>query len=349
MKSNVRVQAPRGRHARGVRVLLSLLLTAMLVVASGPPIGPTATAQENQPDDVTITLVKEWFDDEGQSVAEPGVDWGVAIYTGMDDEVVASLPGDDNVATFEWVYDDGQWYPARYGVGEETTAAGWEAVACDSVDVDYDALPADGNVVRYNTSQISVEQGAPDGSFPAFESGIHLVCNQQLEAPDTVDVGLLKLWLDADGEVVDAPEADFEVTLSVDDEVVATVDESSPASGVWSTLDFGAEYVVAEPTLPAGWELATCPADVYGEEGGAVADGVGAFTADTTGRHFVCNQQAEPPFSDVPAAHTFFKEIVWAAEDGITTGYEDGTFRPGAVVTRQAAAAFIYRYAVAGE
>ena len=54
-----------------------------------------------------------------------------------------------------------------------------------------------------------------------------------------------------------------------------------------------------------------------------------------------------PSFPDVPAGHPFQAEIGWLADQGISTGYADGTFRPGDVVTRQAMAAFLYR--VAGE
>ncbi len=50
-----------------------------------------------------------------------------------------------------------------------------------------------------------------------------------------------------------------------------------------------------------------------------------------------------PTFSDLPANADFATAIRWMAGEGITTGYADGTFRPTAVVTRQAAAAFIWR------
>jgi S-layer homology domain len=49
-------------------------------------------------------------------------------------------------------------------------------------------------------------------------------------------------------------------------------------------------------------------------------------------------------FSDVPTDHPFFWDIQWLASTGITTGYEDGTFRPEEPVTRQAMAAFLHRY-----
>lgn len=52
-----------------------------------------------------------------------------------------------------------------------------------------------------------------------------------------------------------------------------------------------------------------------------------------------------PPFDDVPLTHPFGEDIVWLVDNGITTGFPDGTFRPGAVVTRQATAAFLYRSA----
>jgi hypothetical protein len=50
-----------------------------------------------------------------------------------------------------------------------------------------------------------------------------------------------------------------------------------------------------------------------------------------------------PTFTDVPIGHPFHTEISWMAAMGVTTGYSDGGFHPGACVTRQAAAAFLFR------
>ncbi len=50
-----------------------------------------------------------------------------------------------------------------------------------------------------------------------------------------------------------------------------------------------------------------------------------------------------PRFSDVPETHVFFDAISWLADEGITTGYQDGTFRPSTVLNRQAMAAFLFR------
>lgn len=56
------------------------------------------------------------------------------------------------------------------------------------------------------------------------------------------------------------------------------------------------------------------------------------------------------PFPDVANTHVFCKQILWMANDGITTGYSDGTYRPAAAVTRGSMAAFLYRtkFPVAG-
>src|SRR5690606_15337367 len=47
---------------------------------------------------------------------------------------------------------------------------------------------------------------------------------------------------------------------------------------------------------------------------------------------------------DVPVDHTFYTEIEWAVDHGYLSGYSDDTFRPSNTLTRQAAAAVMYRY-----
>lgn len=49
-------------------------------------------------------------------------------------------------------------------------------------------------------------------------------------------------------------------------------------------------------------------------------------------------------FSDVPGTSPFHGDVDWLVGNGITTGYEDGTFRPQAPVSRQAMAAFLHRF-----
>jgi len=50
------------------------------------------------------------------------------------------------------------------------------------------------------------------------------------------------------------------------------------------------------------------------------------------------------PFSDVSEDAYYYKAILWASENGIVCGYEDGTFRPDAVCTRAHVVAFLWRY-----
>lgn len=53
-----------------------------------------------------------------------------------------------------------------------------------------------------------------------------------------------------------------------------------------------------------------------------------------------------PEFSDVADSEAYYyKAVAWAAENGVTEGYYDGSFRPGVPVTRQQLAALLFRYA----
>lgn len=53
---------------------------------------------------------------------------------------------------------------------------------------------------------------------------------------------------------------------------------------------------------------------------------------------------SKSPFKDVETSDQFYREIVWLAKSGISTGWDDGTFRPKSNIARDAMAAFLYRY-----
>jgi hypothetical protein len=53
-------------------------------------------------------------------------------------------------------------------------------------------------------------------------------------------------------------------------------------------------------------------------------------------------------FTDFRPTAPLYTEIDWAAAHGLTTGDDDGTFRPTATVTRQATAAFLCRSSLLG-
>jgi hypothetical protein len=50
-----------------------------------------------------------------------------------------------------------------------------------------------------------------------------------------------------------------------------------------------------------------------------------------------------PFFSDVPDSHWAFQYVQKMYDDGITTGYADGTYRPSQFVSRSQISAFIAR------
>lgn len=50
-------------------------------------------------------------------------------------------------------------------------------------------------------------------------------------------------------------------------------------------------------------------------------------------------------FADVSPGQYYASAVAWASANGIVNGYSDGTFRPGAAITREQLAAFLYRYA----
>ncbi|QCO96745.1 hypothetical protein FCN77_02170 [Arthrobacter sp. 24S4-2] len=74
-------------------------------------------------------------------------------------------------------------------------------------------------------------------------------------------------------------------------------------------------------------------------------DAMAAFLFRKAGSPASFVPPAVSPFRDLSPGDMFYKEITWLASQGITTGYDDGTFRPRTAVSREAMAAFLYRYA----
>lgn len=49
------------------------------------------------------------------------------------------------------------------------------------------------------------------------------------------------------------------------------------------------------------------------------------------------------PFSDVISGTYYYDAVQWAVENGVTSGYDDGTFRPDATCTRAQIVTFLWR------
>lgn len=106
---------------------------------------------------------------------------------------------------------------------------------------------------------------------------------------------------------------------------------------------------LAEASISTGWILADGSAEFRPSEQ-ITRDAMAAFLqrfSEAQGGEVEFTAPRTSPFIDVAASHPFYSEIAWLAESGISTGWilGDGTaeFRPGARITRDAMAAFMYR------
>ena len=102
-----------------------------------------------------------------------------------------------------------------------------------------------------------------------------------------------------------------------------------------------AEEEVIEPT---------CTENGYTDHTCICGDRYAVSYVDALGHSYVncvCTRcGTEYPFTDVDTAgrhKPFADTIQWAAGEGITTGYNDGSFRPNATCTRWAVVLFMYR------
>src|SRR5699024_6261784 len=73
-------------------------------------------------------------------------------------------------------------------------------------------------------------------------------------------------------------------------------------------------------------------------------DAMAAFLYRLAGSPEVDLPRSEP-FTDVERGDEHYEAIMWAYQQGITTGWSDRTFRPTEPIARDAMAAFVYRYA----
>ncbi|MBR3640644.1 MAG: S-layer homology domain-containing protein, partial [Oscillibacter sp.] len=51
----------------------------------------------------------------------------------------------------------------------------------------------------------------------------------------------------------------------------------------------------------------------------------------------------ESPFPDLDPSAYYYKAVLWAAENGVTQGKDDGTFDPNGACTRAQIVAFLFR------
>jgi hypothetical protein len=118
-----------------------------------------------------------------------------------------------------------------------------------------------------------------------------------------------------------------------------TPPETSPFTDVRPDTQFYFYMAwVAEHGISTGW-----PDKTYRPLTSVNRDAMAAFMYRMAGSPDY-TPPAVSPFTDVSTDHQFYKEIAWLAENEITTGWPDQTFRPLDPVNRDAMAAFMYRY-----
>jgi len=129
------------------------------------------------------------------------------------------------------------------------------------------------------------------------------------------------------------------VTLAVGGASTASAAEETQFSDVPSSAKFYTEIAwLADQQVTTGYSDGTFhPTESVSRMAFA------AFLYRLAGKPSV-SLPAKSPFKDVKTSDQFYKEIVWLSKTGITTGWSDGTFRPKDKITREAIAAFLYRF-----
>ncbi|WP_159448817.1 S-layer homology domain-containing protein [Demequina sp. NBRC 110053] len=101
---------------------------------------------------------------------------------------------------------------------------------------------------------------------------------------------------------------------------------------------------MAEAGITTGWEDGT-----FRPFQPVTRDAIAAFLHRAAGEPSIEDEDAAlAAFTDVPATVEHRSAVAWMVEAGITTGWEDGTFRPFQPVTRDAIAAFLRRASTDG-
>ena len=127
-------------------------------------------------------------------------------------------------------------------------------------------------------------------------------------------------------------------------QVTLPVAAAPPVQSPFSDVAVGQEHAEAifwahESGISTGWADGTFrPLQPVNR------DAMAAFLYRMAGSPEVVLPESSP-FSDVREGQEHYEAIVWAHQEGITTGWSDGTFRPVEPIARDAMAAFLFRYA----
>ncbi|WP_169337768.1 CAP domain-containing protein [Pseudoclavibacter soli] len=117
-----------------------------------------------------------------------------------------------------------------------------------------------------------------------------------------------------------------------------------PASSPFNDVDEGNEHYAAivwayNQGIVKGWSDGG-----FHPSASVQRDAVASFLQRYASMQGVDTSAGSSSFADVEASNEHASSIAWLASTGITTGWPDGTYRPYQLITRDAIAAFLYRY-----
>ncbi|WP_169309994.1 S-layer homology domain-containing protein [Aeromicrobium marinum] len=260
-------------------------------------------------------------------------------------------PSDDEVSQYAVYYadDDSRINGVQYVDGDETSLV---------VDDGGDGLEAN---VSY-TLTVQAVGAADDVSGPSNEIRVSTLAEG--EFPDFSDTVLNTFayeidWLASTGITTGYDDGTFRPgqpvlreqmaaflyrleTLRLGEEPWVDMPEESPFTDVPETHEFYREMVWLEQEgITTGYDNGDETISFRPSEP-VLREQMAAFLYRFDFQDFT--SEGEPTFNDVAPGFVFFDEIEWLALTGITTGYDDGTFRGGQPVLREQMAAFLYRY-----
>jgi DNA-binding beta-propeller fold protein YncE len=261
----------------------------------------------------------------------------------------------------------------RYSTGLPDTSA--EIVAFEdglmyvlnATDASVDVVDVSDPATPVLDERLQLDEYGPGAQSVAVEGGTAVVA---VQAEDKTDPGSV-VFFQADGSInAEVPTGALPdmVTFTPDGSKVLTADEGEPASDYSVDPEGSVSIVLAGPyrqvceadtfaDVPEaqpfaeeiGWLVERCVTSGFEDgtfkPGSAITrQSAAAFlyrmSGSPQGEDPTCEEAA---FPDVSSSHPFCGEIAWMVEQGITTGYEDDTFKPSSPVTRQSMAAFLYR------
>ena len=176
--------------------------------------------------------------------------------------------------------------------------------------------------------------------------------------PSDVDIDhlvpLQEAWRSGAWAWTPSQRRDFANDLDIDESLAAVTDSVNQSKGSrdpaqWLPPDAGVHcrYATEWVVVKHRWRLAVDPAEHAALTDLLATCGDPAATAPPAGG--TPWPPVGSPFTDVPDDHPFVGDIAWLAATAITGGYADGGFHPAAPVSRQAMAAFLYRYSHDGD